>query len=198
MTHYDTVNKINPQWWHLAFKGEDDTLEEIVLSIQGIVWQKDLLPSSKERYLEAILRAHTLTEDSWHKNYIKYLKQSISIMGFNTPAFCAAGNYISSIYVLFSYCVPSTTLQAWVSDEYEGFCSISTSNRLFTPRSESLTDPVQDLGHDVDSQGKLLECTQGQYFYSEDNKVNYWKQIADHLGAYKCVCNCLLGNSKVI
>jgi hypothetical protein len=49
LTHYNAVNKINPQQWCLAFKGVDETLEEAVLNVQGIVWHKDLPPSSKER-----------------------------------------------------------------------------------------------------------------------------------------------------
>ncbi|KAF8237673.1 hypothetical protein L208DRAFT_1246044, partial [Tricholoma matsutake] len=164
--------------------------EEAVLSIQGIVWQKDLPPFYKERYFEVILRAHTLTEDSLHKNQIRYLKQSISLTGFDTLAFHTAVDNLSSIYALFSHCVLPTKLQAWVLDDYTlGFCSISASNRLFTPRSESPTDPIQDLGRDVDPQGKLLKCTQlgGQYFHSKDNKVNYWEWTTNQLGTYKYI-----------
>ena len=50
LSHYGTVEETNPQRWRLAFKGEDETLEEAILSVQGIIWQKDLPPFAKERY----------------------------------------------------------------------------------------------------------------------------------------------------
>jgi hypothetical protein len=92
---------------------------------------------------------------------------------------------ISSIYALFSHCVLPTNPEAWVLDNYEEFCVISALNQLFTPRSESPTNPIQDLGRNVNPQGKFLECTEGQYVHTEDNKVNYWEWTTDQLGGYK-------------
>jgi hypothetical protein len=77
--------------------------------------------------------------------------------------------------VLFSQDIPPDKLQAWTLDDYDGLRSIQASNRLFTPRSEAPSDPVKELGRDVDPDRKLLEATQGQYFHSDDNKVYYWE-----------------------
>jgi hypothetical protein len=102
--------------------------------------------------------------------------------GFQTPSFQAAADNLSSIYAVFARCVPPTKLQAWVLDNYEDFCSVSASNRLFTARTEAPTDPALELGRDVDPQGKLAELAQGQYFHGEDNKVRYWERTVNRLG----------------
>jgi hypothetical protein len=40
----------------LAFKQEDETLEEAILSIQGIIWQMDMPPFAKERYASSYIQ----------------------------------------------------------------------------------------------------------------------------------------------
>ncbi|KAF8225190.1 hypothetical protein L208DRAFT_1307292, partial [Tricholoma matsutake] len=119
---------------------------------------------------------------------VRYLKQSVSMTGFQTPSFMAAADNLSSIYAVFTQCVPPTKLQARVLDNYEDFHSISMSNRLFTARMEAPTDPALDLGREVDPDGKLAELGQGQYFHGKDNKVRYWERMANHVrGGYKYI-----------
>ena len=60
-------------------------------------------------------------------------------------------------------------------DNYEDYCFVSTSNRLFMARTEAPTNPALELGHEVDPNGKLAELAQGQHFHGKDNKVRYWK-----------------------
>jgi hypothetical protein len=102
--------------------------------------------------------------------------------GLQTPSFLVASDNLSSIYAVLTRCVPPTKLQAWVLDNYEDYCSVSTSNRLFTARTEAPTDPAFELGREVDPNGKLAELVQGQYFHGKDNKVRYWEQTVNRLG----------------
>jgi hypothetical protein len=45
------IEEAHPQRWCLACNTEEEAIEEAVLSVQGVVWQNDLPPFSKERCL---------------------------------------------------------------------------------------------------------------------------------------------------
>jgi hypothetical protein len=189
LVRYYTAEEANPRRWRLAMKTDDDAMEEAVFSVQGILWQKDLPPfSDRDKYV--FLSIHLSfydTKCSLRKNRLRYLKQSVSITGFDTASFQAAIGSLSSIYAIFTRCVPPTKLQPLTMDEYDGRPSIFASNRLFTPRAEAPTASSAELGSDVDPQGKLIELSQGLFFHSDDNKVHYWERVSSRDGGNRYV-----------
>jgi hypothetical protein len=119
------------------------------------------------------------------KNRLRYLKQSVFLTGFDTSTFRAAITNLSSIYAIFSRCVPTTKLQPWSTDEYEGNQTISASNRLFTPRTEGTSETAAELGSDVDPDGRLLQLAGTEFFHSDDNKVHYWEKVEQRQGGHR-------------
>jgi hypothetical protein len=63
-----------------------------------------------------------------------------------------------------------------VYSEFNGYRSLDTSNRYFTPRDDRSDNDSVPLGTEVDPHGFLLQAAGSAYVHTTDNKVYYYEK----------------------
>ncbi|EAU81138.2 hypothetical protein CC1G_09780 [Coprinopsis cinerea okayama7 len=156
----------NDKTWRIVEKVDEDmSTNEVVWHVQGALSKKDLPP------FDTNIRANI-------KAKARYLRQGVTIEGFNTPSFLRAIENISEIHSLFSRCVKQGTLiPSEIVTVNPGGGTMAASNRYFTSRTDDPQGQAHILGSTIDPNGTLAEVAGDQYFYGEDNVVCYLEKV---------------------
>lgn len=125
---------------------------------------------------------------------MKYLRQSISLTGFNTPTFKRVSENIHAIQEFFQRFIGKDSLQELtVIGDFEDALSIDMGNRYFTPHRGALPGSMAiPFSSDVDPHSYLFKAGGSTLFHSEDNIVGYYTKVLDQTGGYKSVFSSIL------
>jgi hypothetical protein len=89
-------------------------------------------------------------------NYIRHLKQGVSITGLGLEDFQSQLNVVPDIAALFTRAVNEDKMQPnAIVGELEEFSTLNASNRYFTPRKDAWTAKELAFQSDVDPYGNL-------------------------------------------
>ncbi|KAF8902970.1 hypothetical protein CPB84DRAFT_1846097 [Gymnopilus junonius] len=138
--------------------------EEVVLMVQGIIAKKDLPP-----FEDKISPSSTHTQ---------HLRQSITLIGSQTPTFMRALDNVGKIHALFSHLVGHKNLQAChIIAMHHQEQALEMLNRYFTPRKQAQEVEEFTLGHDIDPKDILKKATRNRLVHIEDNIVQYYEMV---------------------
>ncbi|KAH6907176.1 hypothetical protein BKA70DRAFT_1428145 [Coprinopsis sp. MPI-PUGE-AT-0042] len=139
--------------------------EEVVWLIQGVIAKNELPPFRGNIGRNAA------------KSKARYLKQGVSLTGFNVPSFSTAVEKIGMVYAEFSRNVGEFDLAplSLVTLGHEG-PSIDVANRYFTSRKDDPYGKALEFGTGIDPSGILTSCLGQDLLYGEDNVVEYYQR----------------------
>ena len=121
----------------------------------------------------------------------KYLRQGVSITGFDTPTFARAISAAQEIYGKFDRQFADGTLLSWATShqDHEKVVCLDVANRYFTPKQNTrglLSIPFQE---EVDPRGVLVNMATGDtvhsYIHTDDNQVQYFTTFKGVAGERK-------------
>ncbi|KAG6836455.1 hypothetical protein H0H93_007836 [Arthromyces matolae] len=147
----------HPKVWRLmeSDPAGDPTDEEIVFTIYG-----------------------ALSED---KKKVKYLKQSLTLEGYDTQEFRDALTATKSIHAMFDRFFKEGQLEAITDVD-----TISAANRLLTPSKDTSGDDVHiPYDKESDPEGLLEELAREGFKRTDDNIVNFIQRRKNQDGDYK-------------
>ncbi|KAF8891008.1 hypothetical protein BD779DRAFT_1384285, partial [Infundibulicybe gibba] len=171
----------NPPVWRLIKQADESNaanidneamgeMEELVVSVQGIVIRRDQLPPFASKI-------------SPKSQSLRYLRQGVSITGLGTTSFANAIESLKKIYVIFSRSIGSTKLQSGTPTSMFGdYPTIDTSNRYFTVKKPGHREQEHAFGVDIDPSGALSGLLGAGYYHGEDNIVRYYERTTDNQG----------------
>jgi hypothetical protein len=107
---------------------------------------------------------------------VKHLKQRASITGMGNTSFDTVMLNLARIHAIFKRRIGNQLEEDTVHSEYNGYSALDTSNRYFTPKSNTGNEETVPLGAEVDPQGTLMKVAGGAYIHTEDNKVHYYEK----------------------
>ncbi|KAF8324385.1 hypothetical protein F5887DRAFT_1086610 [Amanita rubescens] len=165
--------------WHIVHKKDNiemvdpKELEELVVSIQGIIWKQDLPPFVQE------IRRPT-------QNRKRFLRQSVTLTGCGTPTFEQGLKTIMDVQALFDRHIPANKIdECTFIDKCDKHLGIHLTNRYFTPRWESPAEEAVPFTTDVDPSGILAALAGHDFFHGEQNIVKYHDRQIVQGGAVK-------------
>lgn len=123
--------------------------------------------------------ALTLYSTSLAPARYKYIKQTVTIDGLDTPGFREAMRSMAAIHGLFDRCFPEGKLEGLpqTGEQEETSTRFSISNRYFTSKDEASPGAKHiPFGKLVDPNGTLEGMAKDGYWHTEDNKVDYFKR----------------------
>ncbi|KAJ3493814.1 hypothetical protein NLJ89_g10931 [Agrocybe chaxingu] len=171
LTAYEVMRGGEPEAWRLTTENAEDASgrEEVVATMQGILFKKDLPPFTNKI--------------SQRGAYARYLRQSVTLVGFDTPSFNSAVHAITQIHGLFARSVGTENLeQCGMVSHSEDHSCVETSNRYFTPKKDVTSCTSIQFSPDVDPHGYLAEAAGPNLFHGEDNEVYYYERTIDRSG----------------
>ncbi|KAF8336027.1 hypothetical protein F5887DRAFT_891718, partial [Amanita rubescens] len=155
--------------WHIVHAKDNveltnpTELEEVVICLQGVLWKHDLPPFTEK------VQANS--------NRVKFLRQSVTLTGFGTETFEKGIKALNEVHALFDRHIPENKLgECTIIDKCDEHLGIHLTNRYFTSRRESPTEPHIPFASDVDPMGFLANLVGGTYFQSEQNTVKYYNR----------------------
>ncbi|KAF7967868.1 hypothetical protein HWV62_32842 [Athelia sp. TMB] len=161
-----TVDVLETEWpksARMAWPMQPDCpQEEAVLRIQGIIC-KAVLPPKRPAPRSP-------------RTSVRYLEQSFTLTGLNTLTFNMAIDGVFSIAESFGRQLDNMT--PWHPGQFEGFSTLTTSNRLFTKQSFDKRHQAVPVEGAVDPIGSLIDMAGEEYVHTEDNVVRYLKCLA--------------------
>lgn len=99
--------------------------------------------------------------------------------GLGSPTFEVAATLSHDIYDLFQREFQEGTLEQWTPPMYEGYASLSMSNRYLTPKRDAPNMVHIPFSSLVDPRGHLESMIKEGYVHGEDNEVEYYTQQLD-------------------
>ncbi|KAF8340895.1 hypothetical protein F5887DRAFT_1076842 [Amanita rubescens] len=149
-------------------------IEEVVISLQGVLWKHDLPPFSQK----VVMRS---------PNRIRFLRQSVTLTGFGTPTFEHGIKSLMEVHALFGRYLPENKLgECTAIDKCNNkFLGIHLSNRYFTTLHDAPDAPHIPFAEGIDPYGYLADLAKGPYFHSEQNVVKYNNRYIDPKGIIK-------------
>ncbi|GLB38110.1 hypothetical protein LshimejAT787_0411610 [Lyophyllum shimeji] len=153
-----------PKTWRLVCDSGDETKEEIVLSLQGSIVEKDLPPM--------------LEKPRVNITKYKYLRQSIRISGLGTSTFGDALRSTGEIFGLFDREFRDGDLDSWTATSNQNAEDdiFDASNRYFTPRRDASLEESIPFDKLADPNNILKKMAGDQYVHTEDNEVLYFRR----------------------
>ncbi|SJL18018.1 uncharacterized protein ARMOST_21589 [Armillaria ostoyae] len=161
-----TMSIDNNRMWRMVKTAEDNQLEEIVFTVQGVLAKKDLPPVN-----DAPLR----------DNYM-FLQQHIRITGLGCEGFNDAADNILEAQLVFERKFPEGTFERWTPDNMDGCIGIDISNR-YLETSKAYPQEQASFEKGVDLKGILAAaCMRRDLLHTEDNKVRFFSSSIDEDG----------------
>lgn len=119
-------------------------------------------------------------------NHVRYLRQSVTLTGLQTPTFEKILNTIAEIHTLFGRSVGMSKLEECGGiTSYKGMPAVELSNRYFTPRNSTTGGDEIPLSADIDPHGYLSDAAGTGLFHSEENTVSYFERHITNGDDYK-------------
>ncbi|KAK7027424.1 hypothetical protein VNI00_015260 [Paramarasmius palmivorus] len=149
--------------WHLTEQTHDDTVEEMVFTVQGYILQCDLPP---------VVRPYSKSVA------VKHVQQRILLTGFNSPAFTNAiegltrivGHLRSSVREYKPFTVSGST---------GGYQTLDVYNRYFTSKRFATDEQHISFSKDIDPNGILEELRGDSFVHTADNVVEYYQRFRE-------------------
>jgi hypothetical protein len=115
-------------------------------------------------------------ETSSSGNRCRYLRQSIALAGFETPAFQKIIKDITEMHALMHRSIGDNKLdQCGIIGQYDGNACLEIYNRYFTPRRDVPHAPEISFSDDTDPHGYLKAAAGAQLIHCEENVVLYFE-----------------------
>ncbi|RDB31017.1 hypothetical protein Hypma_000107 [Hypsizygus marmoreus] len=151
-----------PKTWRLVYNGADGGKEEMVFALQGSIVAKNLPPLSEKPRMNA--------------TKYKYLRQSVTVSGLETPTFAAALASTVEIFGYFDRQFCEGKLQSWSASDDLGDRRdlLEASNRYMTPRRDAKDGESIPFGEQVDPKNILKSMAGDDHVHTEDNEVLYF------------------------
>ncbi|KAF8874509.1 hypothetical protein CPB84DRAFT_1690100, partial [Gymnopilus junonius] len=147
---------------------------EAVLSIQGIIAKKDLPPFEEK-----------ISPNSSHA---QYLRQSVTLVGFQQPTFQRTIDNILEIHAHLGRSVGHNNIETCgIIGDFEGQPSIEMTNRYFTHKRQAGLAKDITFSEHVDPKGYLENAKGRNYVHIEDNAVYYYEMTTDKFGENKFI-----------
>ncbi|KAK0442061.1 hypothetical protein EV421DRAFT_1904239 [Armillaria borealis] len=149
----------------------ENQLEEMVFTLQGIITKKDLPP---------------VNDIPLRDNY-GFLQQNIRLTGLGCQPFKDTADTILEAQLVFERQFLEGIFQKWTPDNLDDNISINISNRyLESRRSHPQEEALFEKG--VDPKGILAAaCTKKNLIHIKDNKVRFFTSSIDKEGE-RCIC----------
>ncbi|KAF8694149.1 hypothetical protein AX14_002155 [Amanita brunnescens Koide BX004] len=140
--------------WHIVHSKDNielvdpSKLEELVTSIQGIIWKHDLPPFTQQIH--------------------------VMLTGLGMPIFEKGVQALLDVQAFFEHYIPANKLdECTIIEKCDTALGIHVSNRHFTPRQEAPAEEAIPFSAEVDPSGLLAALVGDQFFHSEQNVVKY-------------------------
>ncbi|KAF7979060.1 hypothetical protein HWV62_43543 [Athelia sp. TMB] len=137
---------------------EDGVIEEAVVRLQGIICKSSLPPKRKD------LRGEP--------GQVRYMKQSFTLNGFNSPVFCMAVDGAFNIAEFLSR--KDSDMVQWAPGTMGGELTMEVSNRLFVKQDENKQHESVPIDLSVNPYGSLARLAGQHYVHTEDCVVRYF------------------------
>ncbi|KIM72038.1 hypothetical protein PILCRDRAFT_82231 [Piloderma croceum F 1598] len=154
-----TLNE-KPTYWRLTVPTSEVTQsEELVLSMQGVIVNKDLPP---------IL----IKPNEQHQPFIR---QSVQLTGFDSKEFQTCINKLQQLHQTFLRQVPEGNMEPLTLGQFRQFDTVEFATRYFTSRRDDPNGTEMPFDQSTDPNGVLARLANNKkYFHGEDNKVLYY------------------------
>jgi hypothetical protein len=106
-----------------------------------------------------------------------YLRQAVTLTGLGVSGYELVLDGITAIHALFSRQFKEGALDAWQTDNFGEYTTITIANRYFTPRTQCPCITPVPFHATVDPQGYLANLTGDKLVHVQDNEVLYYKQV---------------------
>lgn len=114
------------------------------------------------------------SEHSMSNGKQRHISQSITLTGFDSPAFQTCVDNLQSLQQLLSRQIPDGTMEPFTLSHLSSYDSITFSTRYFTSRREDPFGTEIQFPHVVDPKGILASMSTDNYFHGADNEVRYY------------------------
>ncbi|KAF8867600.1 hypothetical protein BD779DRAFT_1464053, partial [Infundibulicybe gibba] len=152
----------HPQTWRLMKGGVDGEMEELVVTVSGIL---------SEVYLPPVAEKPTTTVSQF-----KFLRQGVVITGLGSPTFEAAVEVTFEVYEIFRREFPEGKLEEWAATQYQDYAALPFSNRYVMPSRDAPNMEHIPFEATVDPQGHLEAMIPHGFVRGDDNIVEYYTQ----------------------
>ncbi|SJK96888.1 uncharacterized protein ARMOST_00136 [Armillaria ostoyae] len=156
----------NDQTWRMVETDNENQLEEMVFTLQGIIAKKDL----------------PLVNDIPLRDNYGFLQQNVRLTGLGCQAFKDTADTILEAQLVFERQFPKGMFQEWTPDNTDDNMSVNISNCYL----KSCTIHPQEeasLEKGVDPKSILAAaCTKRNLIHMEDNKVRFFTSSIDDEG----------------
>jgi hypothetical protein len=121
----------------------------------------------------------------------KYLRQGVSITGFDTSIFARAISAAQEIYGKFDRQFADGTLLSWATShlDHEDAVCLDIANRYFTLKRNTRGLPSVPFQEEVDPRRVLVNMAAGDavhsYIHTDDNQVQYFSTFKGLAGERK-------------
>ncbi|KAF8326445.1 hypothetical protein F5887DRAFT_1084538 [Amanita rubescens] len=169
----------NSNIWHLVYAKDNIALvdpaelEEVVVTIQGVLWQHDLPP-----FTETIRRQTA--------NRTRFLRQTVTLTGFGTERFEKCIKTIGKIQSIFERHIPEDKLQeSTIIGNCDEHLGLHFTNRYFTNKHHEPYAQQIPFTSDIDPSGILAGLVNNNFIHCEQNEVKYYNRQMDIKDAIK-------------
>lgn len=175
------VQNEGPICWKFVVPNEAATgHEEVVLSVQGIISQKDLPPvmiryAVNTRHLGSI----TYKVHSPDDRKRPFIRQSVQLTGLNIAAFKTCSQSLQAMHLLLSRQIPEGFMDMYLPSTFLEYSAIDLGTRYFTTRREDPHGAAVPFSDVVDPRGLLSSMATDTYFHGTDNEVLYYSLSSD-------------------
>ncbi|KAK0432193.1 hypothetical protein EV421DRAFT_2001447 [Armillaria borealis] len=156
----------NDRTWRMVETDNENQLEEMVFTLQGIIAKKDLPP------------VNDIPLECRRDNY-GFLQQNVRLTGLGCQAFKDIADTVLEVQLVFERQFPKGMFQEWTPDNTDDNMSIDISNCYL---KSCRTHPQEEASFEkgVDSKSILAAaCTKRNLIHTEDNKVRFFTSSID-------------------
>ncbi|KIM78969.1 hypothetical protein PILCRDRAFT_74910, partial [Piloderma croceum F 1598] len=148
-----------PTYWRLTIPATDKTeTEELVLSMQGVIVNKDLPP--------------ILNIPDGRRQPV--LCQTVELLGLDCDKFKTCIDTLRHLHQIFACLVPEGDMEPLTFNQFCGSDMVEFSTRYFTSRRDDPNGTAIPSNQYTDPHGMLSRMSNGKFFHGEDNKVLYY------------------------
>jgi hypothetical protein len=152
-------------------------VEEVVISIQGVIIGKDLPPFNKEsKRLVCACQSHIVLELTFQsRNKAGFVRQAVTLCGLGAVGY---QDTIDGILAIDSYIrrhLPESSVEpmTFISEYGNSGPTLDLANRYFTSRKLAPFEPAIPIDDTIDPHGNLGRLAGLDYVHTEENRVEY-------------------------
>lgn len=153
-----------------AAQGEDNTPEEVILSIQGYLVKAKMPPITHEsEYVICMLWMHIIltANASIARTKVLHTEQYLQVTGLDNAQFGEAAVAMLSIHQLFSKLLVKGSMHDWEVKREQEHIVLDFHNPYLTLREKAVSSNIIDIPQDIDPFGILKKHVTNEVFTTD-------------------------------